>query len=331
MMLNMADKTFSLVADVGGTNVRFALVEQGSTALQFQQTCLCTEHDSLADAATHYLKQTGFAIARVRSASLALACPVNAEKIRFTNNHWSFDKSDLVRALQLEQVLFLNDFTAMALGMIACNSQQMIEVATGYSEPLSPKVVVGPGTGLGFSALIPQNGNWTALATEGGHVGFVPRDETDVQIMQILMAKHNNRVSAERVLCGQGLYNLYECLAQLSGSPASLKTPSEVSESGISGKDPLATEAVSRFFGHLGAFCGDMVLAYGARGGVYLCGGILPRMVAALQESQFTTQFRNKGRFSEFMDKVPVHLCVDEQPGLKGAAQALTGQHNCLS
>lgn len=327
----MQDKQFSLVADVGGTNARFALVELGSTELQFQHTCLCVEYDSLADAATAYLKQTGFAADHVRSASLALACPVNGDNIQFTNNHWSFNKSDLIKALQLGPALFLNDFTAMALGMIACKPQQMVEVVAGYFEPSSPKVVVGPGTGLGFSALIPQGGNWTALATEGGHVGFVPRDSMDVQIMQILMGKHNNRVSAERVLCGQGLYNLYLCLAQLAGSPVSLNSPSEVSEQGIAGTDPIATEAVCRFFGHLGAYCGDMVLAYGARGGVYLCGGILPRMVAALQTSQFAKQFLNKGRFSEFMTNVPVHLCVDDQPGLKGAALALTGQHTCLS
>lgn len=331
MMTAMLDKRLSLVADVGGTNVRFALVETGSTELQFQHTCLCVEYDSLADAATHYLKQTGIAAEHVRSASLALACPVNSDSIQFTNNHWSFKKSELAKALQLDTALFLNDFTAMALGMIACNPQQMIEVVAGHCEPSSPKVVVGPGTGLGFSALIPYGGNWTALATEGGHVGFVPRDATDVQIMQILMSKHNNRVSAERVLCGQGLYNLYQCLAQLAGSPISLNSPSEVSEQGISGTDPIATEAVSRFFGHLGAYCGDMVLAYGARGGVFLCGGILPRMVSALQASQFAKQFLNKGRFSEFMANVPVHLCVDEQPGLKGAALALTGQHASLS
>lgn len=327
----MPDKKFSLVADVGGTNVRFALVESGSTLLQSQCTYLCVDHDSLVDAATHYLKQTGLSMGDVRSASLALACPVNADSIQFTNNHWSFRKSELAKALRLKTVLFLNDFTAMALGMIACNPQQMIEVVAGHCELSSPRVVVGPGTGLGFSALIPQGEHWTALATEGGHVGFVPRDATDVQIMQILMSKHNNRVSAERVLCGQGLFNLYQCLAQLAGSPISLNSPSEVSEQGISGADPIATEAVSRFFAHLGAYCGDMVLAYGARGGVYLCGGILPRMVSALQTSQFAKHFLNKGRFSEFMANVPVHLCVAEQPGLKGAALALTGQHACLS
>lgn len=317
-----------LVADVGGTHARLALVKAGQTELHHVTVYLCAQFEGLAHAIKAFLRTHG--IETIEAASVAVACPVNQDWVRFTNNPWSFSRQQLQAELSLKSLRVLNDFSAMALGMLACDSAEFVSVCDGQAQAQSPVLVIGPGTGLGFSALIPNAQGWTALATEGGHVGYAPRDELDLQILQLLMSRHNNRVSAERVLCGQGLVNLYQCLCQIHGVEPNLTSAAQVSEAAQSGTDAQAQGALDRFCFALGAYCGDMVLALGARGGVRLCGGILPRIQDVLLHSEFEQGFRNKGRFTDYMQHIPVQLCLASQPGLLGAAVALQGQHVCF-
>ncbi|WP_409525402.1 glucokinase [Nitrincola sp. MINF-07-Sa-05] len=314
---------YSLVADVGGTNARFALVAEGSRDLEQVQTLACADYENLDAACLEYFRQTG--VSGITRASLAFACPVQVETIRMTNNHWVFTRDMLRSRLGLEQLELLNDFTAMALGMLEVRPDELQDVGAGQGLEGAPRLVIGPGTGLGVSALVPSGGQdnrWIALATEGGHVSFAPTDEVEVEVWRRLKQQFG-RVSVERILCGQGLVNLYRALAQYHQQPFDESlTPADITAAGLAGND-LAAETLQRFCRILGEQAGDAVLTLGARGGVYLCGGILPRMADFLQQSAFREGFEAKGRFEGYLREVPVWLCTAKHPGLLGAAAAL--------
>ncbi|WP_151703752.1 glucokinase [Nitrincola alkalilacustris] len=338
---------YSLVADVGGTNARFALVAEGSRALEQVQTLACADYENLDAACLEYFRQAG--VSGITRASLAFACPVQVETIRMTNNHWVFTRDMLRSRLGLEQLELLNDFTAMALGMLEVRSDELQDVGAGQGLEGAPRLVIGPGTGLGVSALVPSGGKdnrWIALATEGGHVSFAPTDEVEVEVWRSLKQQFG-RVSVERILCGQGLVNLYRALAQYHQQPFDERlTPADITAAGLAGGyvggslagdshagnshagnslavNSLAVETLQRFCRILGEQAGDAVLTLGARGGVYLCGGILPRMADFLQQSAFRQGFEAKGRFEGYLREVPVWLCTAKHPGLLGAAAAL--------
>lgn len=321
----MSQTDFHLVGDVGGTNARLALLQGDGAQLIGIQNLQCSEFPSLQAAIHHYLE--GQHVQTLQSACLALACPVHSDRIQFTNNPWNFSREELRSEFNLKAIQLVNDFTAMALGMLQVPEAQLLSLTPKLNWTPTVRAVIGPGTGLGFSALIPTGSTWQALATEGGHVAFAPRDELEIEILKILMKRHNMRVSAERVLCGQGLVNIYSALAEIQGEDAMYATPAHITQAASQG-DRLATQALNRFCNMLGDYAGDMVLALGAMGGVYLCGGILPRIQAQFFASDFMDHFTNKGRFSEYLAKVPVALSLAEQPGLMGAAFALrNGSH----
>lgn len=310
---------YALVGDIGGTNARFALVKPGRVELEHIRTLPCAEFENLDGAFNAYLAEAG--VRGVTRACLAFACPVQGEQIRMTNNHWAFNRTAMQQTLGLDQFRLLNDFTAMALGMLHVQPHELIAIGDGESLAGSARLVIGPGTGLGVSALIPAGSEWVPLATEGGHVSFAPTDELEVAVWRSLKDQFG-RVSVERILCGQGLVNLYRAIAQYRSLPMPLSQPAEVLAAGLGG-DTLAQEVLARFCRILGEQAGDAVLTVGGRGGVYLCGGILPRMADFLRCSAFREGFEAKGRFVDYMGKVPVWLCTAEYPGLLGAAAGL--------
>jgi glucokinase len=310
---------YALVGDIGGTNARLALVKPGSVELEHIRTLACADYENLDAACNAYLAEAG--VSGLRRACLAFACPVQDEQIRMTNNHWAFSRSAMQKTLGLDQFRLLNDFTAMALGMLHVQPHELVAIGGGESLAGSARLVIGPGTGLGVSALVPAGDEWVPLSTEGGHVSFAPTDELEVAIWRSLRAQFG-RVSVERILCGQGLVNLYQAIAQYHSLPATLTRPAEVTAAGLAG-DALAEEVLARFCRILGEQAGDAVLTVGGRGGVYLCGGILPRMQDFLLSSGFRAGFEAKGRFQSYMTKVPVWLCTAEYPGLLGAAAGL--------
>lgn len=324
-------KDLSLVGDIGGTNARFALVREGSLELLHIRTYQCRDYESIMAACTTYLAEVD--VDHVSSACLALACPVDAEHINITNNHWQFTRQQLQQCLGIKQLKLVNDFTAMALGMLYVPEQEMLQIEDNESEfdtsgetnskSQAARLVIGPGTGLGVSGLIKANDDWIPLSTEGGHISFVPVDDKDVAIWQYLRQQYG-RVSAERVLCGQGLVNLYQALSHIAQKDNDVLTAAEVTQKAVMGSDDIAVEALHRFCKMLGTVAGDIVLTLGAKGGVYLCGGILPRVEGFFRQSEFRKAFEDKGRFSEYLQKVPVWLCLADNPGLVGAAAALT-------
>ncbi|RMF13855.1 MAG: glucokinase [Gammaproteobacteria bacterium] len=314
----MTKESFALVGDIGGTNARFALVTPGQVELQHVEILACREYDNLDAAVREYLGRHG---AEVTEACLAFACPVNGQMIRMTNNHWVFDRDDMQDTLGLETFKIVNDFTAMALGMLHVHDEHLKRIGGPAVGGKGVRLVIGPGTGLGVSALVPAIENWIPLATEGGHIEFGAVNEDEIRIREWLGGRFG-RVSVERILCGDGLVNLYKAHCALEGRPEPDITAADVTGGALSG-DPLATKVLNHFCEILGRVAGDDVLTLGAWGGVYLCGGILPRFVEFLRASPFRAAFERKGRMRHLMENTPVWVVTDVLAGLKGAAEAL--------
>lgn len=312
-----------LVGDIGGTNARFALVKPGSVELTNVLTLATADFPNIDAAIRCYLEETG--AEKVKRACLALACPVEGDTINMTNNHWQFNRQELIATLELDQLKLVNDFTAMALGMLNLKDNELVEVHAGNSMEHAPRLVIGPGTGLGVGGLIPAEKDWYPLSSEGGHVSFAPNGEEEMAILGGFFKRYK-RVSVERILSGQGLLELYQVLADLRGEKPVCETPAEITAEALADSNSLSFAALDRFFRILASVVGDQVLTLGARGGVYLCGGILPRVRDLLLSSEFSAHMTNKGRFFGYLNAVPVWLCVAENPGLVGAAAAIDNQ-----
>ncbi|WP_077531122.1 glucokinase [Vreelandella utahensis] len=316
----MTETPWALVGDIGGTNARFALVEPGSGTLNSIAVLPCGDYGNLDVAVRDYLQQTG--AGEVRRACMAFACPVHDEMVRMTNNPWVFRKAAMRESLGLDLFKTINDFTAMALGVPSVPSEHLHPVGDGMADSQRPRLVIGPGTGLGISALIPTHHDWVPLETEGGHVDFAPTDELEVAVQQTLRARFG-RVSVERILSGQGLLNLYQTLAELERASVRLHTPEAVTEAALQQEDPLAHRALRMFCEILGRVTGDAALTLGSLGGVYICGGIVPRFLDVFRDSPFRRAFEEKGRMRAMMESIPVYVVTEPYTGLLGAAQAL--------
>ncbi|MCY0965032.1 glucokinase [Parathalassolituus penaei] len=312
-----------LVGDIGGTNARFAWIDSSAANAGLQQviTLATADHSNIDEAIREYCSRAGIAIPT--RACLALACPVDGEDIRMTNNHWFFNRQQLSQALGLQQLKLVNDFTAQALGMLCVDAADLLPVGAGTALPQAARLVIGPGTGLGVGSLAYTPNGWLPLPGEGGHVSLAPHNEQEDAIL-VGFRRLYGRVSVERVLSGQGLLDLYGIMAELRGVAAELDSPAAVSSAALENPDSLAGDVLRQFFRMLGSVAGDNSLTIGCRGGVYLCGGILPRVRELfLSSPDFRQGFENKGRFREYLAAVPVWLCVAENPGLLGAAAAL--------
>ncbi|MFL1465358.1 glucokinase [Marinobacter sp. HN1S83] len=312
---------YSLVGDIGGTNARFALVERGSFQPRAIEVLACGNYRNLDHAVTDYLARVG--VSEVGEACLAVASPVTGTRVRMTNNHWCFDTDEVRQQFRWRTFKVINDFTAMALGVPHVPEEHLVHVCGGPGDSRRARLVIGPGTGLGVSGLVPINEGWVPLMTEGGHVDFAPTDEDEMKILRILKARFG-RVSVERILCGQGLLNLYQAHAEIQGVPAALDAPEKVTAAALEDNDALARHTLRHFCELLGRVAGNGVLTLGGTGGVYLCGGILPRFLDFFLESPFRNGFEDKGRMRPLLEATPVFVVTEPYTGLLGAAEALT-------
>ncbi|MFG6667502.1 glucokinase [Halomonas sp. HNIBRBA4712] len=312
----------ALIGDIGGTNARLALVIPGDTAPYDMHNLPCADYAGPTEAIKDYLQRVG-AIDEMapQEACLAFACPVHHERVRMTNNPWDFNKSDVQAALGFSVFKVINDFTAQALGVPHVDEAHLFEVQAGAAEPHAARLIIGPGTGLGVAGVFPGRHAWIPLPTEGGHVSFAPTDDHEFALLRFFQRRHG-RVSVERLLCGQGLFELYLAYCEFEGAAPRFDTPAEVSEGADAG-DGLARAALLRFLKILGDVCGDATLTLGARGGVYLCGGILPRLLDWLPASALVEAFNAKGRMARYNAEIPIHVVTHPWTGLLGAAEAL--------
>ena len=317
----MMPEQWNMVADIGGTNARFGVVDLSSEKIRLVRRYSVTDHGDFIDAVAHFLKDVegnpgweSFPCA----ACLALACPITGDKLRFTNSPWFVDRQQISVLLNNATVEMINDFAAVGYAVTSLQPEDWVVVNEGKTDSRSPIVVLGPGTGLGVGTVVPTQTGFQVLAGEGGHIDFCPVDDVEISVLQYLTARFG-RVSAERVLSGIGIENVYNALAEISGRPAVLHSAAEISAAAIAGSDPVAVETLELFCKNLGSVAGNLSLALGARGGVYIAGGIIPRFVQHFLNSGFKERFLAKGRFSEYLSDIPVRLITKEDLGLAGA------------
>lgn len=320
----MSGHTMGLIADIGGTNARFALCSEAGEVLS-PLTLECKKYPSLEAATKAYLTWIRYRGPAVKSAAFAVACPVLTDNVSLTNSDWSFSISGLQEALQLDELTVVNDFVAQALAVPLLKDSQKIKVGQGEAAEGFPIVVVGPGTGLGVSILVPQpDGRWTALASEGGHATMPAPYPEEERVLAALRQEYGH-VSAERVVSGMGLTNLYKTLLVLHGKEGKTLQPAEISQRAMEGDD-LCREAVQMMFGLLGTLAGNLALTAGALGGVYIAGGIIPRdgLLEMFKESSFRIRFEAKGRFTSYLSRIPTYVMKADYPaflGLSGLVQ----------
>ena len=313
----------ALVADIGGTNARFALVDPsapGPELLQPQSLCNA-EFASLQHAASHYLRAVD---AQPGRAAIAVASPVAGDEIHLTNLAWSFGREELRTALGLDELLLLNDFGAIGWAVPALRPGDRVALYGDAAEPMvGPISLLGPGTGLGVGLLVgSQAEGWHVVETEGGHVSFAPQGDEEQRIARWFIARHG-RVSNERVLCGQGLSQVDAVLRGAAiGEEPSLREPADIVEAALAGTDVPARRALARFCAVLGSVAGDCALVHGART-VVIAGGMVPRFIPFLRSSAFRERFLDKGRFAPWLESVAIPVVTHPHPGLLGAAVAL--------
>ena len=315
-------KTPVLVADVGGTHARFALVDVAAADALVDGSVRRyrgADFASFPDAIRHYLSEIG---ARPGSAVIAAAGLRVDNEVRLTNMPWVISRAALETQFGFASATLINDFAAMGLCIPLLRNGDVCAIGAPARASIDAHsnrtfAIVGPGTGLGVGALLVREGRVTALETEGGHLSFAPGNDEEIEILRRLAARFG-RVSNERLLCGSGLVNLYGVLCEMAGLPAQSLAPEEITQGADS--DAMCRRAVERFCELLGAVAGDLMLAFGAWDGVYLTGGLAPQLVPWLQQGGFRERFEDKGRFSSTMTRVPTSVVLRGDAGLLGAA-----------
>lgn len=320
-----------LVADIGGTNARFALADRGAEAplmLDSIREFAVAEFPSLADAAAHYLQEAG---ASASCGVFAVAGRVDGDEARITNHPWVISRTRTAQLLGLAELHLINDFAAQAMAISLLQPHDVVQIGGARWTPrragqAANYGVIGPGTGLGVGGLVVRHDRCYPLETEGGHVSFPPGTPEEIRILEIL-SETFGRVSNERLICGPGLVNIHRAVCEMAGFDPGLLQPADVTARAAS-NDPQALRAVDLFCAVFGAIAGDLVLIQGAWDGVFLTGGLVPRMLESLRHSGFRQRFENKGRFSSIMGRVPSLAVIHPNPGLLGAAAyAVDAQH----
>ena len=311
----------AILADSGGTNARCARLRDGRISARRQVRV--ADYPSLNAALRAYLAEWDKSPAPVRMA-VAAAGPVAGGKVRLTNSPWRISANALRAAFRLRDVVLVNDFTAVARAVPRLARAHTVKIGGGRGVPAAPIAILGPGTGLGVAGLVPGPGGPRVLVTEGGHVTMAPGDARESAIIEQLRGRFGH-VSAERVLSGDGLVNLYQAIAELDGRPIETLNPGGITEKAVAGSCQTCAAALEVFCAMLGTVAGNLALTLGARGGVYLAGGVVPRFVPYLAASAFRDRFENKGRFRPYLEAIPVRVIVHPDPAFLGLRAIMEG------
>ncbi|SFW52399.1 glucokinase [Luteibacter sp. UNCMF366Tsu5.1] len=334
-MANVSAPAPTLLADLGGTNVRFGIAHPDEDQPLISESIRryhVKDYASLGDAARQYFKETGHEAQR---AIIAAAGRIdNGETVKVTNNPWAISAKSLAKELNLEWVHLVNDFAAQSMAVMLMSPEKTVD-DQGHTElvqvgkPAIPVigakeeqtfVVVGPGTGLGVGGLLIRGDKVSVLQTEGGHAGFAAHTAEDIEILKVLNLRYG-RVSNERLICGAGLVNLYTAICEISGQkPDEAITPEDITKRAKDGTCAMCSRAVETFAGIFGSVAGDLVLTLGAWDGVYLTGGMIPVLLPWIQQGNFRERFEAKGRFRDTMENVPTQAIMNPEPGLVGGA-----------
>ncbi len=313
-----------LIADIGGTNARFALIEIGNDELQHVHVLPCANYAGITEAIEAYFALPDIAkLPRATKAAIAIANPITGDSVQMTNNHWRFSQSAVKKALGFSQFLLANDFTALALSLPHLKAHEMVQIGEGIAEPNKTIALIGPGTGLGVSGLIPaKNGDWIPLAAEGGHISFAPDSVEEDQLLSHLRHEFPHLCN-ENIICGPGLINLYKGLCAINGKTPQNLTPAQISQHAKDNADEMSQQTLALFCALLGSAAGNLALTLGASGGVYIGGGIVPSILEFFQKSTFRERFLAKGRVRFYLENIPTFVITARYPGLLGAAALL--------
>ena len=326
-----------LVADIGGTNARFAYKDDVSNELSNFSYLKCTDFENIFDAIKYYQEENNL---HIKNMSIAVASTTKHDAIKFTNNHWNFKQSEVFEYFKLDKLIFINDFVAQSLcfstfykdltidpslnNKTALNNNLDI-VRPGIPIKKAPLLVTGPGTGLGVCTLLNLDGSSIAIEGEGGHSSFAPNSDIEVELLQFLRKKYDH-VSNERIVSGSGIEEIFKFILSRQGKQSSKMKAPEIGEKALLGEQD-ALNSVKLMFSILGTIVSSVILINGAQGGVILSGGITPKLHRIFKESNFEKNLLNKGRRYNYIKDVPIWLTKDNNNGLKGALNAIDNPH----
>ena len=326
-----------LVADIGGTNARFAYQEENSSDLNNFAYLKCSDYKNIYNAIEYYQQKNNLDIENM---SIAVASTTKNNDIKFTNNHWNFKQSDFLKYFNLNKLIFVNDFVAQCLSLASfykdisenrtlndklLNDYDLKTIKSGTPIKNAPLLVTGPGTGLGVCTLLNINNYPLAIEGEGGHSSFAPNSDLEIELLQHLRKKYDH-VSNERIVSGSGIEEIYEFICFKNKSPSeNLKAPI-IGENAIRGEHK-AYETIKLFFSIFGTVISSVILINGAQSGVVIAGGITPKLQTILNKSNFELNLLNKGRRYDYVKTVPVWLTENNNNGLIGASKAIVNPH----
>lgn len=310
----------ALVGDIGGTNARLSLcnLEDGTISTPIIYSAL--ENESLESCIFKFRQETH---CDFKAACIAIACPITGDYVKMTNNPWEFSQSQLKNSLGLDTLVVINDFTAMSMSVTCLDPKHVVKIGGGEPDPRAPIAVYGAGTGLGVAHILRVGDKWLSLPGEGGHVDLAPANMAEDLIL-ITMRARIGHVSAERVLSGPGLVNLYEAIAMRNERLRPNLSPADVTSQALANPpEPDCLEALETFCRLMGRFGGNLALNLGTFGGVYIAGGVVPRFIEFFKQSKFRDAFEDKGRFKTYMQRIPTYVITDSMAGLRGAGATL--------
>lgn len=315
-----------LVADIGGSNIRLGWLDGEHHAVQHVRQLKVADFASPVEAVRAYLADIrpycGSAAAAPRRAAFAVATPVAGDLIDLTNGLWRFSTEATRVSLGLDELLMLNDFAALAYSLPDLGPGQLRAHGGVMPQPRGTLAVIGPGTGLGVAGLIETAQGWVAVAGEGGHSTLAACDDYEAELLAVVRRSHPH-VSAERLLSGIGLPVLARAVAVVHGASPAAQAAEDIVAMGLARSDPVCDRTLDVFCAFLGSFAGNVALTLGARGGVYIGGGIVPRLGDRFFDSAFRQRFEAKGRFQSYLSDVPTAVITDTLTALVGAARAI--------
>ena len=306
-----------LVGDIGGTHARLALAD-ASLALSDVRDYPSADFDSGVRLVERYRQDV--ALGDVRGCSVAIAGPVNSGRGKLTNGQMLCDAQDIAATLRCERALLINDFTAVGHALQVLGDAALRTIGPELAA-VGTKAVIGPGTGLGMGFVVPDGAGWRVLPSEGGHGNLAASDPLEIEVLGFLMQRFDF-VSWETVLSGPGLVNLYQAVCQVWGCAAEVDDPSTISTRALTMADPVCHQALEMFCNLLGTAAGTLAVTVCATGGVYVAGGILPRLGDFFAESHFRRRFEARGLSSAYVRAIPTRLVIEPELGLLGAAAA---------
>lgn len=305
-----------IIADIGGTNARFALVNDNAV-ISNVEVLPCADYKSPADAATTYLKRIGASQPEVGAFAVATALD-GSDSVSMTNHVWAFSINDTCKNIGLKRLKVINDFAALANAVPYLAEKDSYKVGGGEAQKGSPISLIGPGTGLGVAGIVFADGKPIIMPTEGGHVTMSASTQREFALFEWLKQNKYHHISAERVISGKGIVNLYNAIVGLDGLSLPERTPAEITKAGLDNSCKVCAEVLDLFCHFLGVAAGNLALSYGAFGGVYIAGGIVPQLGDYFRNSRFRESYLAKGRFRDYLERIPTFVITHPYPGLEG-------------